>query len=87
MDYNAIKGIIDKITLDIIFVDCANRCLINAFVYFGEYDLELCYIPGRFNTVPDAFSRFPAYITPIEAEWLKKNKDIIELDKIWHGKD
>ncbi len=42
-------------SLDIVFIDCANRRLVNISIYLITYPLDIYHLLGRFNLVPDTF--------------------------------
>lgn len=56
-DHSATKGIVDQTSLNTSSTDRANLRLINASVYLSQYGLDVHYLPGRLNLVPDALSR------------------------------
>jgi len=56
-DYKSIRGIVHYSILNITSIDQANCRLINASVYLSIYQLDMYYIPGCLNFMPDVFSR------------------------------
>ena len=59
INHHAIKGIIEKTTLDTILINRANYCLIMVLIYLAEYNLKVYYIPGHFNIILDTLLRLP----------------------------
>ncbi len=57
-DHDVIYNIVKNINFNIISIDCANCCLTNISVYLSVYLLDIYYIPGRLNLVPNAFLHF-----------------------------
>ncbi len=57
-DYNVIYGIVKNTNFNIISIDYINYRLINISVYLSVYPLDVYYVPGRLNLVPNAFLRF-----------------------------
>ena len=60
IDYIATKGIVEKSPLTTISIECSNRRLIYIAIYLSEYNLQIYYLPGRLNFVPDTLSRLKA---------------------------
>ena len=58
IDYEFIYKIVYHSILNTISTDRANRRLTNASVYLSVYQLDVHYILGRLNFVPDVFSCF-----------------------------
>ena len=56
-DHEAIRGIVHHGMLNTTSTDRANRRLTNASVYLSAYPLEVHYMPGWLNYMPDALSR------------------------------
>ena len=59
-DHHAIKGIVEKITLDTTSVNQTNRRLITVLIYLAEYNLKIYHVPGHLNTIPDTLLQLPA---------------------------
>ena len=56
-DYTATKGIVEKSPLTTISIERSNCRLICVTIYLSEYNLQIYYLPGRFNFVLDILSR------------------------------
>jgi hypothetical protein len=57
IDYNAIYDIVNNTILNTTFTDKANYYFTNASVYLSVYSLDVYYVLGRLNLVPDVLSR------------------------------
>ncbi len=55
-DHNVTRGIVNQTTLNITSTDYANRHLINALIYLSAYLLDVYYLLGWLNFVPDTLS-------------------------------
>ncbi len=78
-DYSVTKDIVDQTILNTNSTDRANRQLINALVYLSQYQLNVYYIPGRLNHVPDALSCLQALGDSVQ----RQSKDPAILDDVW----
>src|SRR6266699_6720198 len=58
IDYNSTSDIMKSINLNIISTNRTNRRLTNVSVYLSVYPLDVYYIPGRLNLVPNVLLRF-----------------------------
>ncbi len=56
-DHEVIYNIVNVINLYSISTDRTNHCFANISVYLFIYSLDIYYIPGRLNLVPNIFSR------------------------------
>ena len=57
-NHNAIYSIVKSTNFNTISINYINRRLTNISVYLSVYLLDVYYILGRLNLVPNAFSRF-----------------------------
>lgn len=78
-DYDAIKGIVNRISLNTTFTDRSNRRLVNASIYLSEYQLDVHYIARHLNLVPDALSHLTAAGDTVE----RQKADPTTLDAIF----
>ncbi|KAH6603966.1 hypothetical protein Trco_007412 [Trichoderma cornu-damae] len=77
-DHQATKGIVAHTTMSTSDLVKANQRLMTASIYLSQYQLDVHYIPGKTNLVPDALSRLPA-----EPLATAQSPDKSELDDIW----
>jgi hypothetical protein len=59
-DHEAIYSIVNTTNLNILSIDCANRRLTNASVYFSAYPLDVYYMSRQLNLISDVLSRLQA---------------------------
>ncbi|KAI0448533.1 hypothetical protein F5B21DRAFT_497253 [Xylaria acuta] len=77
------KGIVDQTTLNTAATDRANNRLVNSSVYLLQYGLQVYYLLGRFNYVPDALSRLSAVQNATDKSGrLKQSEDPAVLDSV-----
>jgi len=73
IDHEAICGIVNTISLNILSTDRINCRLTNASVYLSAYPFDVYYIFGQFNFVSDMFS----YLQILEDDTIRTD-EIIE---------
>ncbi len=80
IDHDFTNGIIKNINLNITSIDRVNRRFTNVSVYLSIYLLDVYYISGRFNLVPNAFLRFRT----VEDDVVQANNEAeLAFDTIW----
>lgn len=75
-DHAATRGITNQTSLITSDANRSNMRLVHASQYLSQYSLDVRYIPGKLNIVPDSLSRIDA----------KESKDVEEdneLDNVW----
>lgn len=65
-DHGATRGIVNQTTLRTADVNKMNTKLMVASTFLSQFQLDVRYIPGRLNLVPDALSRLPTKDTPTD---------------------
>jgi len=78
-DHEVIRRIVHYSILNIFSIDLTNRRLIITSVYLSAYLLEVYYILGRFNYMPDTLSR----LCTIGDDVVRKNIVKPILDTFW----
>jgi hypothetical protein len=75
-DHTVTQGITTQISLVTTDTGHSNIRLVHISHYLSQFDLDICYITGRMNIVPNTLSRLPA-LEPVNVS--QDNK----LDNIW----
>ncbi len=78
-DHKSTRGVVNQSSLRSVDLAKLNTQLMLASTYLSQFSLDIRYIPGRLNLVPDALSRLPTLPSPDdEKEAAKQTENVLD---------